>query len=85
MFTYFDIKLPCMLHAQLLHSCPILCDPVDCSPPGSSVRKFSRKEHWSGLLCLPPRDLPDPGFEPTSPISPPLQADSSPTEPSGKP
>ena len=23
------------LHAQL---CPILCDPIDCSPPGSSVR-----------------------------------------------
>ena len=20
------------------HSCPTLCDPMDCSPPGSSVR-----------------------------------------------
>ena len=25
-------------HAQSLLSCPTLCDPMDCSPPGSSVR-----------------------------------------------
>ena len=24
-------------HAKLLQSCPALCDPVDCSMPGSSV------------------------------------------------
>ena len=24
-------------HAKLLQSCPALCDPVDCSTPGSSV------------------------------------------------
>ena len=29
-------------------SCSILCDPMDCSPPGSSVHGFSRKEYWSG-------------------------------------
>ena len=23
--------------AKLLQSCPPLCDPIDCSPPGSSV------------------------------------------------
>ena len=23
--------------AKSLHSCPTLCDPMDCSPPGSSV------------------------------------------------
>ena len=26
--------------AKLLQSCPTLCDPTDCSPPGSSVRRF---------------------------------------------
>ena len=26
-----------------------LCDPRDCSPPGSFVHGFSRQEHWSGL------------------------------------
>ena len=25
------------VHAKWLHLCPILCTPVDCSPPGSSV------------------------------------------------
>ena len=25
------------LRAKLLQSCPTLCDPMDCSPPGSSV------------------------------------------------
>ena len=27
---------------------------------------FSRHEHWSGLPCPPPGDLPDPGIEPAS-------------------
>ena len=34
---------------------------------------FSRQEHWSGLPCPPPGDLPDPGIEPRSPA---LQVDS---------
>ena len=43
---------------------------------------FSRQEYWSGLLCPPPRDLPNPGIEPRSPT---LQEDSLPTEPQRKP
>ena len=31
---------------------------------------LSRQEYWSGLLFPPPGDLPDPGIEPTSPVSP---------------
>ena len=31
---------------------------------------FSRQEYWSGLPCPPPRDLPDPGIEPESLMSP---------------
>ena len=27
---------------------------------------FSRQEYWSGLPCLPPESLPNPGIEPTS-------------------
>ena len=34
--------------------------------------RFSRKEYWTGLLCPPPRDLANPGIEPTSPASPAL-------------
>ena len=43
---------------------------------------FSRQEYWSGLLCPPPGDLPNPGIKPRSPA---LQADSLPSEPPGKP
>ena len=43
---------------------------------------FFRHEHWSGLPCPPPGDLPNPGMEPRSPA---LQADSLPDEPQGKP
>ena len=46
-------------------SCPTLCDPMDCSLPGSSVHgEFSRQEYWSGLPHPPPGDLPNPGIEP---------------------
>ena len=27
---------------------------------------FPRQEYWSGLLCLPPGDLPDSGIKPAS-------------------
>ena len=31
--------------------------------------EFSRQEHWSGLPCPPPGDLPGPGMEPGSLLS----------------
>ena len=45
---------------------------------------FSRQEYWSGLSFPSPEDIPNPGIEPTSPVSPALQVDSLPTEPLGK-
>ena len=36
--------------------------------------QFSRQEHWSESLCPPPGDLPDPGIEPMSLMSPALAA-----------
>jgi len=44
--------------------------------------EFFRPEYWSGLPCPSPGDLPNPRIEPRSP---PLQADSLPSEPPGKP
>ena len=44
--------------------------------------RFSRQAYWSGLPCLPPGDLPNPGSESRYPA---LQADSLPSEPPGKP
>ena len=55
---------------QLLQLCLTLCDAMDYSPPGSSVHGILRQEYWSGLLCSPPGDLPDPGIELISPASP---------------
>ena len=34
--------------------------------------EFSRQEYWSWLPCPPSGDLPDPGIEPESPVSPAL-------------
>ena len=39
----------CCCPAKSLQSCPMLCDPIDGSPPGSPSLGFSRQEHWSGL------------------------------------
>ena len=40
------------VHAKSLQSCLTLCDPVDCSPPGSSIRGVLQAR------ILPPGDLP---------------------------
>ena len=37
--------------AKSLQSCPTLCDPIDGSPPGSSMG-FSRQEYWSWVPSL---------------------------------
>ena len=65
--------------SEVTQSCPTLCNPVDCSPPGSSVMGFSRQEYWSGLPFTSAGHLPNPGFEPRSPA---LQADALTSEPS---
>ena len=44
--------------------CSTPCDPVDCSLPDPLCMVFSRQEHWSGLPCSLPGDLPDPGSNP---------------------
>ena len=54
----------CCLATKL---CPTLCDPMDCSLPGSSVHGFSRKGYWSGLPFPSPGDFPDPGVKLLSP------------------
>ena len=61
-----------------------LCDPMDCSSPDSSVRKTSRQEYWSGLPFPLPGDLPDPGIEPASLVSPALAGGFFTTEPPRK-
>ena len=43
------------------------------------------QEYRSGLPCPPPGDLPDPGIEPTSLMSPAFKVGSLPLVPPGKP
>ena len=59
-----------------------VCSSMNCSSLGFSFKEFSRQENWSGLPFPSPWDLSDPGIKPGSPA---LQADSLPSEPSGKP
>ena len=47
--------------------------------------EFPRQEYWSGLPFPPLGDLPNPGFEPTSPAAPALAGGFFTTEPPGKP
>ena len=60
-----------------------LCNPMDCSPPGSSVHGMGlpRQEYQSGLPFPSPGELPNPGIETASPT---LQADSLPVSHHGR-
>ena len=62
-FLYF----PCCC-SLVAKSCPTLCEPMDCSPPGFSIHAWiSQAEYWSGLPFPSPGDLPNPRIGPTSP------------------
>ena len=67
-----------MNESEVAHSCPTLCDPVDCNLPGSSVHGIlqARVLEWAAI------SFPDPGIEPRSPA---LQANALTSEPPGKP
>ena len=67
--------------SEVAQLCLTLCDPMDCSPPVSSIRGIlqARILEWVAIFS---RDLPDPGMELWSPS---LQADSLPSEPPGNP
>ena len=68
---------------QSLSCVRLFVTPIAWSPPGSSLSiEFSRQEYWSGLPFHSPGDRPSPGPKPRSPTP---QANSLPSEPSGKP
>ena len=68
--------------SEVAQSCPTLCDPMDCSPPGSSVHGILQTGilEWAAISFS--RDLSDPGIEPRSPA---LRVDALTSEPPGKP
>ena len=58
--------------AKLLQLCPTLCDAMDHSLQAPLSMELSKQEDWSVLPFHPPGDLPDPGIEPVSLMSPVL-------------
>ena len=84
-YAYCTLYYYCVCVCSVSQLCQTLCDPTNCSLPGSSSVGFSRQEYWSGLPLPPPGDLPNPGIEPLSPASPALAVIFFTTEPPGKP
>ena len=64
------------------NSCLTLCDPMYCSPPGSSVHGIFQARILDGWPFPSPGDLPDLGIEPASPA---LARGFFTAEPPGKP
>ena len=78
-----SFRFPVAFHVTIVvvvvlvaQSCPTLCDSMDYSSPAPLSTEFSRQVYWSGFSFPPPGDLPDPGIEPASPVTPAFQADS---------
>ena len=63
-------------------SCPALCNPMDCGPPGFSVHGIFQAIICRRLLFPTLGDLFHPGIEPASPA---LTGGFFTTEPPGKP
>ena len=70
------------MRAKSLQSCPTLCNPMDCSPPGSCIHGILQARILNGLPYPSPGDLPKAEIEPGSPA---LKADYLLSEPLGKP
>ena len=68
--------------SEFAQSCPTVCDPMDCSPPGSSIHGILQARILEGLPFPSPGNLPVPGIKP---ISPALAGGFFTTEPPGKP
>ena len=86
---FFPGRLPhpdftsfCCLVTQ---SCPTLCDPMDCSPPGSSVHGIFQARILEWVVISFSRGLPKPGIKTAPLTSPSLTADSLPLSHLGGP
>ena len=71
LFSHQDVLLK-DVHAELLQSCPTLCNPIYLAHQVSLSMGFPRQEYWSGVPFPPPGDLPLPGIERASLTSPAL-------------
>ena len=60
-------EIPPTVKVLVTQSCLTLCNPMDCSPPGSSVHGILQAKIWSWYPFLSPGDLSSPGIKPRSP------------------
>ena len=70
--SYFCLFIIIKSYAQMLQSCLTLYDSMDYSLRGSSVHGILQARILEWVACPPPGDLPNPGTEPTSLMSPTL-------------
>ena len=65
--SLFQLSTSAAAAAKSPDSCPTLCDPMDCSPPGSSIhRNFPGKNIGVGCHFLVQGIIPNPETEPTT-------------------
>ena len=72
---FADDMILCIRSDQIrsvAQSCLTLCNPMDCSPPGSFVHGILQAGILEWVAIPPSGDLPDPGIEPVSLMSPAL-------------
>ena len=67
---FFSHDLP--ICAKSLQSCPTLCNPINYSPPGSSVHGILQVRILGWVAMPSSGDLSHPGMEPVSLMSPTL-------------
>ena len=72
LLSHFSLVRLCVTPEMAAHQAPLFMG-------------FFRQEYWSELPFPPPGDLPNPGTEPTSPVSPALASGFFTNEPTGKP
>ena len=60
------------MQAKSLQLCPTLCNPMDCSQPGSCAHGVLQARILEWVAMPPPGDLPDPTIKPVSLMSPVL-------------
>ena len=74
-----------VLYTQSLQLRLILCDSMDCSPPGSSVHGILQATILEWVAMSSSRGSSHPGIKPTSPASPALASKFFTTVSPGKP
>ena len=67
-----DPQVCLCMWAKSIQLCPTLCDPIDGSPAGPSVHGTLQARILEWVAVPSSKDIPDPGIEPESLMSPAL-------------